>query len=265
MRRSCVSATGAALFVGLNNHAAVLHSPHPRFKAVNIGSASQPPFQAKTLSKSDFHKILHSQAIACQGYAQGTQYKCKSYMQRRTDHSPPRALRRTSFYLLFLRPFATITPKGGEFMNYYPAYICENGHAVETASQYCDCKFCSTCGARVISKCSHCQTPIQGHEYGSSGYYRAPKYCTGCGKPYPWVISAIEATTYLVQESDLCFSDQQKIIEILPDVIAETPKTQLAAFRIGKVLASGGKFLAEGIRQFVIDFGCEFLKKQFDL
>lgn len=58
---------------------------------------------------------------------------------------------------------------------------------------------------------------------------------------------------------------QRKLIEILPDVISETPKTQLAAFRIQKAMTSCSKFLAEGLRQFAIDFGCELLKQKLGL
>lgn len=150
-------------------------------------------------------------------------------------------------------------------MEHYPAFICENGHPISTANATCSQKHCSECGARIISQCKHCQAMIEGHEYGVSGYYRVPKYCNGCGKPYPWVIAAVESTTRIVEESELDSVSQRRIIEILPDVISETPKTQLAAFRIQKAITSAGKFLADGLRQFVIDVGCELIKKQLDL
>ena len=63
------------------------------------------------------------------------------------------------------------------------------------------------------------------------------------------------------------FSEQQKasLVEVLPDVIVETPKTNLAVVRLKKGLASAGKFTADAIRQFAIDFGCEFAKKSLGL
>ena len=69
----------------------------------------------------------------------------------------------------------------------------------------------------------------------------------------------------LKEEPGLTFDECQKLIDILPDVITETPKTQLAAIRIRKTIATAGKFVAEGLRKFVIDFGCEVLKKQLEL
>lgn len=150
-------------------------------------------------------------------------------------------------------------------MNHYPAFICEHGHIIEASEPFCNKKHCPDCGAPVICQCPECHSFIEGHPVGVSGYFNIPKYCTACGKPYPWVLASIEATTYLIQESELDQADQKKLIDVLPDVISETPKSQLAAFRFNRAISSAGKFLADGLRQFVIDFGCELLKKQLDL
>lgn len=154
-------------------------------------------------------------------------------------------------------------------MSYYPAFICENGHVVKSLSDSCSDKFCSICGARVIHKCPNCNAVIRGHSretYGFLTEYTAPSYCIDCGKPYPWIVNAIEATALMLKEEPgLTFDECQKLIDILPDVITETPKTQLAAIRIRKTIATAGKFVAEGLRKFVIDFGCEVLKKQLEL
>lgn len=50
---------------------------------------------------------------------------------------------------------------------------------------------CQKCGAETISKCPNCQKNIPG-EYHIPGVYAItglpppPKYCDGCGKPFPW-------------------------------------------------------------------------------
>ena len=154
-------------------------------------------------------------------------------------------------------------------MGHYPAFICENGHTIRTSSDSCNDKFCSTCGARVISKCPNCNSVIRGKErdaYGFAAIYITPAYCKDCGKPYPWIVNAIEATSLMLQEEpELAFDEYQKLIDILPDAITETPRTPLAAVRIRKALTTAGKFVADGLRKFVIDFGCEVLKKQLDL
>ena len=65
---------------------------------------------------------------------------------------------------------------------------------------------------------------------------------------------------YMIRESEMDDAAQEKLIESLPDMLAETPRTQLAAVRYKKAAALGG-FLAEGLRDFAVTFGCEaFLK-----
>ena len=148
-------------------------------------------------------------------------------------------------------------------MDFYPAYICENGHTISTSADSCYDKHCFKCGAQVITSCPNCRSRIHGHDRGVSGYYEVPAYCRGCGKPYPWTERAIQATIELLAEDDNITADEcNRLIEVLPDTISETPRTQLAIVRIKKALKYLGEFAADGIRQFIIDFGCELVKKQ---
>lgn len=154
-------------------------------------------------------------------------------------------------------------------MGHYPAFICENGHCLESLSHSCTDRFCSKCGAPVISKCPNCGSTIRGRSDGSYGFmveYTVPGYCRDCGKPYPWIDAAIQATVDLLAEDDsMSDKDREKLIEILPDAVTETPRSQLATARIKKALASLGNFAAEGLKQFLLDFGCEIVKQQLGL
>lgn len=148
------------------------------------------------------------------------------------------------------------------------ASICANGHVISPYSKDKQ-KFCSQCGAKSISSCSYCDTPIPGSsisDYMCNAPYKRPDYCHNCGKPYPWTEAALANAILLVQEEE-AFSEQLKssIVESLPDIITETPKTNLAVVRFKKALVSAGKFTADGIRQFAIDFGCELAKKLLGL
>lgn len=69
----------------------------------------------------------------------------------------------------------------------------------------------------------------------------------------------------MIEISDLLPVEQKDLIDLLPDAMAETPRTNLAAARIKKAMSTAGSFLADGLRQFAIDFGCELLKKQLEL
>ena len=67
------------------------------------------------------------------------------------------------------------------------------------------------------------------------------------------------------EEEELSDSMKESLTSSLPDIISETPGTNLAIVRMKKALMSAGKFTAEALRQFVIDFGCELAVKSLGL
>ena len=72
---------------------------------------------------------------------------------------------------------------------YDQAEICTNGHVTNTkVKEYPDTnrKHCPDCGAATIQNCPACKAEIVGDRYNQSGGYEAPRFCTGCGVPYPW-------------------------------------------------------------------------------
>jgi len=154
-------------------------------------------------------------------------------------------------------------------MGYYQvAQICLNGHctcsSVDDDPEFSQ-NFCKTCGAKTITECPSCNAKIRGsynNEGSYFGQYCVPSYCYNCGAPYPWTKSALDAANELIAEDEnLSEDDKTKLLESLPDIMTETPRTQLAATRIKKSLKIAGQFTAEAIRQFVVDFGCELALK----
>ena len=155
---------------------------------------------------------------------------------------------------------------------YRIAAICRNGHCIDSGLQYSspDERFCEICGAEVIAVCPSCNTPIRGKYYAEGVLdfteFPVPSYCISCGKPFPWTQSAIDAATAIIEDADdLDAAQRDKLVEVLPDIIAETPKTRLASTRFMKAISGAGKFTAEALRQFAIDFGCELAKQQLGL
>ncbi len=154
---------------------------------------------------------------------------------------------------------------------YATAQICLNGHVINDSVEVYpedSKKFCIKCGAETISICKNCNNRIEGRFHSDDPYYlgvspyQRPAYCHNCGKPYPWTLSAIEMASALIAEDEkLSQAEKDNLVGSLSDILVETPKTQLATTRIKKALMVCGKFTAEGIRQFVIDFGCELAKK----
>ena len=160
-------------------------------------------------------------------------------------------------------------------MGYHTSQICINGHLITSSSDTSLDKkqiFCSLCGAETIECCPLCHAPIHGrYEIPGVVTLRSkepppPLYCHNCGKPYPWTVSALKNAELLIQEEEN-FTDEQanSLVASLPDIISETPGTNLASIRIKKALVTAGKFTAEALRQFVIDFGCELAKKSLGL
>lgn len=153
-------------------------------------------------------------------------------------------------------------------MGYYTVgQVCLNGHPItgDVNSEFAQ-SYCSECGSLTICKCQHCGNPIHGdhHEEGILFYppYAPDAYCYNCGKPYPWTEKAINSVAACIYEDEAISQELAgKLVESLPDIASETPASNLATLRFNKALSVVGKFTAESIRQFVIDFGCELAKR----
>ncbi len=153
---------------------------------------------------------------------------------------------------------------------YDKAQICANGHYIATTAKgFVSDKYCSICGAAIHDKCLNCGAPFRGMETINGGRCLPMKpnaFCYNCGKPYPWTKAAIETVSELIKmEQGIDEDEKEKAISELPDVINESPRTTLAVARLQILTSKCGKFVADGIRQFAIDFGCELAKKMFGL
>lgn len=145
--------------------------------------------------------------------------------------------------------------------------VCSNGHWLETERPLND--FCEKCGSKMMSRCQNCNEYIKHIAFDDDMIIlnafsddEKPSYCRHCSKPFPWITAALEAAELLITEDEnLETEEQEQLISTLPDIISETPRTQLATVRIKKLLLKAGKFTAEGIRQFAIDFACELAKQ----
>lgn len=153
---------------------------------------------------------------------------------------------------------------------YHVAQICINGHCTCSSvdeNPEMSQNFCKNCGKITITACPSCRAKIRG-SYKEPGIidlcstYHTPAYCYNCGAPYPWTQTALDSTKELIAEDENLHEDEKKkLSESLPDIMSVTPRTQLATTRIKKSLQVAGKYTADAIRQFVIDFGCELALK----
>lgn len=156
-------------------------------------------------------------------------------------------------------------------MSDFYAKICTNGHVSIEYHPLTGNEYCEFCGALMIAKCPHCHATIKEWHYNGivvagKPDFTKPLYCKSCGNPYPWTESALQSAKLLIQEEEeLSEQLRTSLVDSLPDIITETPSTNVAIVRVKKCLTSAGKFTADAIRQFVIDFGCELAKKSLGL
>lgn len=149
--------------------------------------------------------------------------------------------------------------------DYDVAQICLNGHVtnarVRSDPQSC-ADYCEECGAKTIQTCPRCGSPIRGQLDNWSDHLEAPAFCIACGEPFPWTEARVQAAIELAEELDaLDEKDRDLLKKSLDDLLAETPRTQVAATRFKKLMVKAGKVGAEAFRQVLLQALCEAAKK----
>ena len=148
---------------------------------------------------------------------------------------------------------------------YLSAQICLNGHTITWQLENMKnikTNFCTKCGAETITSCPSCKAAIRGMYSTDSGSplttsYRVPAYCHKCGAAYPWTESALSAMDDLIHEDEaLSIEDKERLSQSLPDLIAETPRTALAAARVKKMTAKALAITSEHLLQFLLTHAC---------
>jgi len=154
---------------------------------------------------------------------------------------------------------------------YDAAQICLNGHVVNDRARdhpQHNSNFCQKCGAATATQCPNCKTEIRG-DYevegvfviGSSQYH-APAFCHDCGKAYPWTESKIKAAEELIGLAEKLDDDEKAALTAdLPDLVRDTPRTQVAATRFKKLAAKVGGGIASALRDIVVDIASDAAKK----
>lgn len=158
--------------------------------------------------------------------------------------------------------------------HYDVAQICLNGHMINSCSKSYPTgneNFCSLCGSKTITACPHCSASIRGDYYVDNVAVidpepmSAPAYCYNCGKPFPWTESAIKNAEMLIRESELDEAEVENMISSIPDLIVQTPGTNLAISRAKRMLKKVGETTIEAFKQFIVDVGCELAKRKLGL
>ena len=135
---------------------------------------------------------------------------------------------------------------------------------IET-SRECMENFCQICGGKTITHCPSCQSPIRGyyHVEGVISFSETPvrSYCHHCGNPYPWAEEKIQSLKELIEFDEKSTTQQKEVaISAIPDILVETPKTQVSAIEMKRFLASAGNLTRDAVTNLLVAISCEAAK-----
>jgi hypothetical protein len=151
---------------------------------------------------------------------------------------------------------------------YNTGAVCLKGHAVAgDIESHPPGKFCSKCGASVITACPGCNAPIRGHFVppgvtGVGGPYSPPSFCFECGKAFPWTIEKIAAAKELADElEDISPEERAKLKNDLDEVAGGGPRSEVGALRIKRLVGKTTTAVGQALWKISLDVASEAAKK----
>ena len=144
---------------------------------------------------------------------------------------------------------------------YDVAQICLNGHLItdraDSAPQHGQ-KHCDKCGAETTTACGKCKTDIRGDYHHpdimvvGSEAMSPPSFCHECGAPYPWTQAALSAARELAAELENLKPEERKALAgTLEDLVADTPRSSVAALRFKKLATKAGREAGQALRNIL--------------
>lgn len=146
--------------------------------------------------------------------------------------------------------------------------VCENGHQINAyckeRSQHSQ-NYCDKCGAKTITKCTHCDTEIRGHynvpDIISASRTAVPSHCYNCGQPYPWTENKIITAIQMFAEFGNLDDEEKKTIEQdINNIAKDIPQAELSAMRIKRLWEKYGKVAYNVVMEFASKTTAEILK-----
>jgi hypothetical protein len=118
-------------------------------------------------------------------------------------------------------------------------------------------QFCSECGAKSVGECEKCHSSIVIRQLFSD----RPAYCSVCGTPFPWTVTAINAAKEFTDELDLSEAEKVKLKETFTDLTADTPRTEVAAHLFKKFIQKIGPAAGDVLTKIMVNVATEAAKK----
>ncbi|MEX0776119.1 MAG: DUF2321 domain-containing protein [Phycisphaeraceae bacterium] len=156
---------------------------------------------------------------------------------------------------------------------YEEAVVCGNGHVVSclaTNRPEEKASHCSRCGEATISACPACKSAIRGFYQKTTKIpmiprkWGPPSHCHACGKPYPWTELKTKALAEVIVELEgLDDTERENLTKSIPDILAETPKSDIAVLRYKKAIAKAGKVAGKALYDLVVNVAGSAIAQRF--
>lgn len=170
---------------------------------------------------------------------------------------------------------------------YGVAQVCTNGHVITIDyddKDYERMKKCSICGADTITECPACGHPIRGglcvdtitdyldvcdryqteieHRcFSTRDDYSLPNFCAECGHPFPWMEQKVARIKNELLRNGIEEQQINYLMELLPDLITDNPKTQYAVTQFKKIVDHLKENAAGCVKEVFIEVLAEGAKR----
>jgi len=92
--------------------------------------------------------------------------------------------------------------------------------------------------------------------------WKFPNYCLNCGSSFPWTARHLKAAAELVDMSNLSADQKTELKAELPELGQDTPRTKVAALKIGRFIKNAAPEIAIAMREILVNVATEAAKKQ---
>ena len=116
--------------------------------------------------------------------------------------------------------------------------------------------FCTECGARIISRCQHCQERID-----PSIAMKKPAFCGRCGRPFPWTEIALQSAMEFTDElGELNADDKVALKETFEYLVVDTARTPLAASRFKRIVGTLAPTAKDILTKIIVEVATQAAK-----
>jgi hypothetical protein len=132
---------------------------------------------------------------------------------------------------------------------------------------------CEECGSKTLSVCPSCGTTILGHRVVGPDETRGgtrwhgplmkprPRYCRGCGKPFPWTTRALETVALRINETEAPDTEKLAAHEAAEAAFLGAPFVPQPADQLGAFFRKYGPAAWTEVKDIGLTFAAKVFKE----